>query len=145
MIRELKDLPPLVELIEKEKLPASVHLLRPPTFDRLREHLLERPHFYHLIHFDGHGSVTRGSRGQPGRQDWLVPVVYQQDPYDFAFADKAKVEARRFNLPEEVQDHNNPYGLVGREGPILELERAMRRPPAGILIQGLGGVGKTEV
>jgi hypothetical protein len=58
---------PLVELIEKERLPASVHVLRPPTFVRLREHLRERPHFYHLIHFDGHGSVTRGALGNtPG-------------------------------------------------------------------------------
>jgi hypothetical protein len=31
------------------------------------------------------------------------------------------------------------------ETPILELERAMRRPPAGILIQGLGGIGKTTL
>jgi hypothetical protein len=58
---------PLVELIEKERLPAGVHVLRPPTFDRLREHLRQRPHFYHLIHFDGHGSVTRGTQGStPG-------------------------------------------------------------------------------
>jgi hypothetical protein len=262
---------PLVELIEKERLPAGVHVLRPPTFDRLREHLRQRPHFYHLIHFDGHGSVTRGVQGPPGftmgaaqgqlifedekgtpqpvtaeqlsvllrehsipcmvlnacqsamfaadaqdpfaavsaallragirsvvamawslyvsagqqflpafyrrlfetgnvaqatragrqqmfaspdrvcarghypLQDWLVPVVYQQDPYDFSFAAKAKVETREPDLPEEVQDHHNPYGLVGRDGPLLELERAMRRPPAGILIQGLGGIGKTTL
>jgi hypothetical protein len=85
------------------------------------------------------------ARGHYPLQDWLVPVVYQQDPYDFSFAAQAKVETKELNLPEEVQDHNNPYGLVGRDGPILELERAMRRPPAGILIQGLGGIGKTTL
>jgi tetratricopeptide (TPR) repeat protein len=263
---------PLVELIEKEKLPAGVHVLRPPTFDRLREHLRQRPHFYHLIHFDGHGSVTtrdqgstpgfttrgrqgqlifEGEKGEPqpisadqlsvllreysipcmvlnacqsamfaadaqdpfatvsaallqagirsvvamawslyvsagqqflpafyrrlfetgnvaqatraGRQqmfsspdrvcargrfplqDWLVPVVYQQDPYDFSFAAQSKVETRELDLPDEVQYDNNPYGLVGRDGAILALERAMRRSPAGILIQGLGGIGKTTL
>ncbi len=31
---------PLVELIEKHCLPAQVHVLRPPTFDNLREHLI---------------------------------------------------------------------------------------------------------
>jgi len=46
---------PLVELIEKKNIPARVHVLRPPTFASLREHLEERPHFYHIIHFDGHG------------------------------------------------------------------------------------------
>ena len=33
---------PLVELIERQKLPAYVHLLRPPTFDQLRQHLRDR-------------------------------------------------------------------------------------------------------
>ena len=47
---------PLVELIEERNLPAHVHVLRPPTFERLREHLRERPGYYHLVHFDGHGS-----------------------------------------------------------------------------------------
>ena len=46
---------PLVELIETERLPVEVTLLRPPTLDRLRAHLHERPGYYHLLHFDGHG------------------------------------------------------------------------------------------
>ena len=29
---------------------------RPPTFDRLRGHLRERPDTYHILHFDGHGA-----------------------------------------------------------------------------------------
>jgi tetratricopeptide (TPR) repeat protein len=263
---------PLVELIQKEKLPAHLHVLRPPTFDRLKEHLKERPYFYHLIHFDGHGSLSTGAHdrtleftmpggqgqlifendeGRPrdikarylsmlmrehsipcmvvnacqsatfavdaqdpfaavsvallqagirsvvamawslhvnagqqflaafyrkffeigsvaqaaraGRQqmhkspnrvcargdfplqDWLVPVLYQHDPYDFSFTAAAAVESKDLKLPEEVQDQNNPYGFVGRDGAVLKLERAMRRGPAGILIQGLGGVGKTTL
>jgi hypothetical protein len=46
---------PLVELIEKQLLPAQVTALRPPTFDTLRAHLRERPAYYHIVHFDGHG------------------------------------------------------------------------------------------
>jgi tetratricopeptide (TPR) repeat protein len=263
---------PMVELIQKENLPAHVHVLRPPTIGRLRQHLQEHPQFYHLVHFDGHGSVGGGAvgarsgftlhgqqghlifedeSGQPqaisaeqisvllrehsipcmvlnacqsavlpadaedpfaavaaalvqagirsvvamawslyvsgaqqflqafyrrlfesgnvaeatraGRQqmfanpdrvcargrfplqDWLVPVVYQQDPFDFSFAAQARVETRESNLPEEVQYQNNPHGFVGRDGPVLKLERAMRQRPAGILIQGLGGIGKTTL
>ncbi len=47
---------PLVELIDKQDLPAQVTVLRPPTFENLREHLRERPNHYHIVHFDGHGS-----------------------------------------------------------------------------------------
>ena len=51
---------PLVELIDKQDLPAQVTVLRPPTFDNLREHLRERPNHYHIVHFDGHGAYGAG-------------------------------------------------------------------------------------
>ena len=47
---------PLVDQIERLKLPAAVTILRPPTFAQLRAHLHERPDHYHILHFDGHGS-----------------------------------------------------------------------------------------
>lgn len=263
---------PLVELIEKNKLPAFVELLRPPTFDQLREHLRSKPGFFHILHFDGHGAyvaepegsgyafqgpegklVFETEEGEPdpvpserlsallkecavpgvvlnacqsamisaqtsdpfasvamallksgmrdvvamayslyvsgaqqflpafyrrlfdagsmavavraGRQqmwqhdkrvcvrgefplqDWLLPVLYQQDPLDYSFARGSQEEAgaRVSQLPEDLRREKNPYGFIGRDSAILELERAMRRPPAGILIQGLGGVGKTTL
>ena len=264
---------PLVELIEKEKLPAYVELLRPPTFENLREHLREHPGFYHILHFDGHGSYSAAAPGSAGYtfqgpegklvfetdeaepypvtaeklssllkecavpgvvlnacqsamvggdshdpfasvatallrsgmrdvvamayslyvsgaqqflpafyrrlfeagsvavavragrqqmwehdmrtcvrgefplQDWLLPVLYQQDPLSFSFVADAQNEfvPSASKLPEELRRESNPYGFVGRDSAILELERAMRRPPAGILIQGLGGVGKTTL
>jgi len=267
---------PLVDLIGSQHLPAEVTVLRPPTLDRLREHLRERPDYYHILHFDGHGAycdsnvptapgpytmqapqghlvfekddgqpepidgdkisqllrefripavilnacqsamvdaraegpfasvatsllragvrsvvamaysvsvsgaqkllptfyrrlfetgqLTEANRAgrqemfrDPGRvcaretfplQDWLVPVMYQQNPIDFGFAAKARETApknKSDRLPPEARDDANPYGFVGRDGAILELERAMRRPPAGILVHGLGGVGKTTL
>ena len=265
---------PLVELIDKQDLPAQVTVLRPPTFENLREHLRERPNHYHIVHFDGHGSygqahapsgsphmlqgpegrlIFEDDQGKPdpitaeqlsvllrqhhipaivlnacqsamvdqgakdpfasvaaallksgirsvvamayslyvsgaqeflpafyrdlfrtgdvaqaaraGRQrmfeqkdrvcargrypldDWLVPVVYQQEPFDFSFAKKAKkVKADGGpELPGEARDTENPYGFIGRDGAVLALERAMHRKPAGLLIQGLGGVGKTTL
>ncbi|MBL8254269.1 MAG: tetratricopeptide repeat protein, partial [Candidatus Competibacter sp.] len=48
-------------------------------------------------------------------------------------------------LPPEARDSENPYGFVGRDSALLQLERALRRPPAGILIHGLAGVGKTTL
>jgi len=264
---------PLVELIARNHLPAHVDVLRPPTIARLRDHLRERPGYYHILHFDGHGAygqisgasgpftlqgpqgalIFEKDDGQPdpinadqlsvllrecavpavvlnacqsamvddraedqfasvaaallrsgmrsvvamayslyvsgaqqflrafyrrlfeegsvaqavraGRQamlqergrvcvrgtfpldDWLVPVLYQQEPLDFSFA-KVATQAKEpapSKLPAEVLNNRDPYGFVGRDGPLLELERAMRRPPPAILIQGLGGVGKTTL
>ncbi len=273
---------PLVELVHEQDLPASVTVLRPPTFDRLDEHLGERPNYYHIVHFDGHGgfgadvtsemsraeifdaiegrlifenekgeedaisaeqlstllrehkipavvlnacrsamiddratdpfasvaasmvrsgirsvvarpirSTSSGlrsssppsiadffesgnvlqaaragrrqmyrkreritSKGKVELQDWLVPVVYQQDQgIDFGFAKQAEPvdRAALFEaLPAEVHDETQttktmPHGFIGRDRAVLELERMLRRDPGGILIQGLGGVGKTTL
>lgn len=48
---------PVIETIEKNRMPVYVHLLRPPTFLALKEHLREKTGFYHIVHFDVHGSV----------------------------------------------------------------------------------------
>jgi hypothetical protein len=260
---------PLIELIQSKKLPAHVDILRPPTFDQLREHLWQHPGYYHVLHFDGHGaygpsyslthqlmppqghlifenengrddpksakdiaallhehlvpaavlnacqagaideqaenafaavvtallqsgvrsvvamayslfvsgaqaflpafygglfesgSVAEGvragreemlahkhrtsPRGPYEFEDWLLPVLYQQAPLDFEFARKAKVEKRESHLPQEVREYREAYGFIGRDGPILEMERALRRDTPCILLQGLGGVGKTTL
>src|ERR1019366_1672444 len=52
---------PLVELIQSRGLPAHVDVLRPPTFDQLREHLRAHPGYYHALHFDGHGAYGDGA------------------------------------------------------------------------------------
>ena len=60
---------PLVDLIERERLPVSVQVLRPPTFENLRRHLLEeQPGHYHILHFDGHGGYgTQAPTAIPGQ------------------------------------------------------------------------------
>jgi tetratricopeptide (TPR) repeat protein len=264
---------PLVELIEKGRVPASVEVLRPPTFDHLCDHLREHPGYYHILHFDGHGAygdrpdaaggykmqapegklVFEDASGKPdlipaeklsallrehalpgvvlnacqsamidagaqdpfasvatallasgmrdvvamayslyvsgaqqflpafyrglfeggsmakavrlGRQqmwkhdgrvcargkyplqDWLLPVLYRQEPMDFSFASgggktKKKKESK---IPAELRLDSEPYGFIGRDSAILALERALRRPTPAVLIQGLGGVGKTTL
>ncbi len=262
---------PLVELIRTRNLPADITVLRPPTFDHLRDHLRQYPNRYHLLHFDGHGAFGNGAgqyspyrlqgpegclvfensqgeadaksaadlsallheyavpavvlnacqsasldenaespfatvatallqtgmrsvvamayslyvsgaqvflpefyrrlfesgqiaeavragrqqmvsdknrmspRGPYPLQDWLLPVLYQQSPLDFAFADSATHEARPSRLPQEVTESRDEYGFIGRDGPILEMERALHRKAPCILLQGLGGVGKTTL
>jgi tetratricopeptide (TPR) repeat protein len=86
------------------------------------------------------------ARGRYDLHDWIVPVVYQQDALELRFDRKGEAAGPPSKkLPEEALDGRNPYGLIGRDGPILDLERAMRRPVPGILIHGLGGVGKTTL
>ncbi len=87
------------------------------------------------------------ARGLYPLDDWLLPVLYQQEPLDFSFAREAKqaFQPRASKLPEDLRGGEGPYGFIGRDSSLLELERAMRRPPAGILIHGLGGVGKTTL
>ncbi len=262
---------PLVELIQQERLPAEVKLLRPPTFEQLRRELQAHPGQYHIVHFDGHGGFGqvagggadrfKGPQGQlvferadgsedpitgaqlsqllrehripiavlnacqsamlndqaedafasvatallragvrsvvamgyslyvsgareflpafyrqlfttgnvaeatrSGRQamlakpqrlgdielqDWLVPVLYQQDPLTLKFAAQAQGPAQRAieRVPPEarVEASHAPHGVIGRDSAVLELERASRRPPPALLLHGLGGVGKTTL
>ena len=70
---------PLVELIEKDRLPAQVDLLRPPTFDQLREHLRRRPGYYHILHFDGHGSYGSESRHRYGGKHAEGKLVFEDN------------------------------------------------------------------
>ncbi len=276
---------PLVKMVADERLPAEVTLLRPPTLSRLEQTLRDKPGYFHVVHFDGHGgygeiahdadqaskledavnpyqlrgpqgclifetddgkphpvpaatlsamlaehripavvlnacqsatldehaedafasvaasllrarvravvamsyslfvsgaqqflpafydelfrsgdlaSPTRAGRkamlANPGRvcargkfplSDWIVPVVYQQQAADLKFltgrpAVASNPSAASPELPEEARDPN-PYGVIGRDGEILRLERAMHGRTPTVLIHGLGGVGKTTL
>jgi len=48
---------PVVDTIEKNRMHVKIHLLRPPTLKQLKEHLQSKQGFYHIVHFDVHGSV----------------------------------------------------------------------------------------
>jgi hypothetical protein len=48
---------PVVETVEKNRTRVAFHLLRPPTFRQLKEHLDSRKGHYHILHLDVHGSV----------------------------------------------------------------------------------------
>jgi tetratricopeptide (TPR) repeat protein len=84
-------------------------------------------------------------------QDWLVPVLYQQERYqpftpstvptsrEERRKQRQRVKCRLSNLPQE-----GSYGFIGRDYDILLLERAFRQNNI-VLLQGMGGVGKTEL
>lgn len=82
-------------------------------------------------------------------QDWLVPVLYQQDPLPLCFAKQTTGQTAQgeTEVPEAAQLNvsETPHGLIGRDSAVLALERASRRAPAALLVHGLGGVGKTTL
>ncbi|RUT03939.1 hypothetical protein DSM106972_048530 [Dulcicalothrix desertica PCC 7102] len=83
--------------------------------------------------------------------DWMVPVLYQQETYrpfsqpsttsDTLDIDDFLEEAnsKLVGFPEQGR-----YGFIGRDYDILRLERAFRQNNI-VLLQGMGGVGKTEL
>ncbi|MEQ9000575.1 MAG: tetratricopeptide repeat protein [Coleofasciculus sp. B1-GNL1-01] len=90
-------------------------------------------------------------KGDKPLQDWLVPVLYQQESYQpfipsTTDADVLDIEdfleptvSNLVGFPEE-----GAYGFIGRDYDILRLERAFRQNNI-VLLQGMAGVGKTEL
>jgi hypothetical protein len=85
------------------------------------------------------------ARGSYPLEDWLLPVLYQQVPLDFAFAGHGPPNTSESRLPKEIQERREAYGFIGRDGSILQMERALYSNKPCILVHGLGGVGKTTL
>ena len=56
---------PLLELFRPHGERIRLDVLRPPTFEQLARVLNERQNFYHVLHFDGHGTFPQN--GDPAR------------------------------------------------------------------------------
>ncbi|MEQ9553486.1 MAG: tetratricopeptide repeat protein [Coleofasciculus sp. G3-WIS-01] len=60
---------PLIEAIETAKLRVNVELLRPATYKALSDKLEEKgAGYYHIIHFDAHGSLMSYEQYQKGKK-----------------------------------------------------------------------------
>jgi hypothetical protein len=64
---------PLVDELEKTRLPVEVTLLRPGTYRALKEHLEQTTRaygvgYYHIIHFDVHGALLNHAQLEQGAQ-----------------------------------------------------------------------------
>jgi hypothetical protein len=94
---------PLVELIKKQHLPAQVTVLWPPTFDTLRAHLRERPAYYHIVHFDGHGGYGSAEGGGSahlfrGYQGRLIFETEEGQP-EAVTAEQLSALLREYRIP----------------------------------------------
>ncbi|HEY9692001.1 MAG TPA: CHAT domain-containing protein [Oculatellaceae cyanobacterium] len=92
-------------------------------------------------------------KGNLPLQDWLVPVLYQQETYT-PFIPKSAAPSFADLMAQEINSSNEKaavdlpeagaYGFIGRDYDILRLERAFRQNHV-VLLKGMGGVGKTEL
>ncbi|MDY7021357.1 MAG: tetratricopeptide repeat protein, partial [Cyanobacteriota bacterium] len=101
--------------------------------------------------------LRQSPRGERQLQDWLVPVLYQQESYQ-PFVPSQPDTSNFLDILDQVEntaDTNSStntldipdtgtYGFIGRGYDILRLERAFRQNNI-VLLQGVGGVGKTEL
>ncbi len=91
-------------------------------------------------------------KGNLPLQDWLVPVLYQQEGYAPFKAEKTcatavpKIEALLKSAPTRLVGFSpeGTYGFIGRDYDLLQLERKFRQS-AVVLLQGMGGMGKTAL
>jgi tetratricopeptide (TPR) repeat protein len=84
-------------------------------------------------------------------EDWLLPVVYQNQPVRLPMRDDPATAAAYWTAESaRFREPATAYGFVGRDVDILEIESRLLREGADapanlLLIQGMGGAGKTTL
>ncbi len=85
-------------------------------------------------------------------EDWLLPVVYQNQPQQLTTRDFTDTERTAYYERDATRYRESPvtYGFVGRDLDILHMEQRLLRQEAGrdqnlLLVRGIGGVGKSTL
>lgn len=97
---------PLVELTKGQNAPVHIDVLRPPTFDQLRQTLRDKPGFYHIVHFDGHGGYGATGHTSPHAFKGLQGMLVFED----GNAEPAEVEAGV--LSQLLAEHRIPIMVL---------------------------------
>ena len=79
--------------------PVNIDVLRPPTFEQLLAVLREKPNFYHIVHFDGHGSYDGHECGV---------LIFEKEKEDCGEGDP--ISAKK--LSELLREHNIPIMIL---------------------------------
>ena len=79
-------------------------------------------------------------------EDWLLPVVYSNQPVDFNLREFQPQEEELYfeSLAQEFRFNPPEYTFVGRDLDILRIEKGLYRHNV-LLLQGMGGTGKTTL
>jgi tetratricopeptide (TPR) repeat protein len=79
-------------------------------------------------------------------EDWLLPVVYSNQPVDFRLREFLPQEEDLYfeSLAQEFRFNPPEYSFVGRDLDILRIEKGLYRHNV-LLLQGMGGTGKTTL
>jgi tetratricopeptide (TPR) repeat protein/tRNA(Leu) C34 or U34 (ribose-2'-O)-methylase TrmL len=79
-------------------------------------------------------------------EDWLLPVVYSNQPVDFRLREFLPQEEELYfeSLAQEFRFNQPEYSFVGRDLDILRIEKGLYRHNV-LLLQGMGGTGKTTL
>ncbi|MFM7575355.1 MAG: CHAT domain-containing protein, partial [Microcystaceae cyanobacterium] len=79
-------------------------------------------------------------------EDWLLPVVYSNQPVDFNLREFTAPEEDAYfeSLAREFRFNPPEYSFVGRDLDILRIEKGLHRHNV-LLLQGMGGTGKTTL
>src|SRR6266487_2543447 len=82
-------------------------------------------------------------------EDWLLPVVYQNQPLRLGVREFTPQEREIFYAHQAELAHTTPhepqYGFVGRDLDILQIEKRLLTKNNILLVRGMGGAGKTTL
>jgi tetratricopeptide (TPR) repeat protein len=80
-------------------------------------------------------------------EDWLLPVVYQNQEVQLAVGPFTPDEEQRYYEQEarRYQEPETSYGFFGRDLDVLEIERNLLTRHNMLLLRGMGGAGKTTL
>ena len=82
-------------------------------------------------------------------EDWLLPVVYQNQPVQIQPREFTPEERNAYNRRKLAEKQYAPpepqYGFVGRDLDILQIEKRLLAKRNLLLIRGMGGAGKTTL
>ncbi|MCL2337410.1 MAG: CHAT domain-containing protein [Firmicutes bacterium] len=139
---------PLIDFVTAGGWPVQIDLLRPPTFDQLRNVLEAKPGFYHIVHFDGHGSfgaeptLSGLSVGlHSGRDKFATAtgsLLFEKDDFSYnddpISADMLGELLRKYNIPVMVLNVCQSAMLDG------QAEHPFGTVAASLLRAGIGSV-----
>jgi len=119
---------PLIELIQSKNLPAHVDILRPPTFDQLREHLRQNPANLRAIIFRQQFTQMTDIIDKTLRLYSPMGAKYVGAPsWTWTFPSGAKIRLAYISTDKDIWDYMGPrYSFIGFDESTFHTEFQVR-------------------